>query len=41
MNNSKLYLKEIGLDCVEWIRLVQDRGKWHALVNMVMNFWVP
>jgi hypothetical protein len=27
MNNSKLYLKEIGLECEEWICLVQDRDK--------------
>lgn len=36
MNISKEYLKEI-LDCVEWIRLVQDRSKWQALVNMAKN----
>lgn len=41
MNNSKLYCKEIGLYFVEWNGLVQDIGKWQALVNMVMNFWVP
>jgi hypothetical protein len=26
---------------MEWIGLVQDRGQWRALVNMVMNFWIP
>jgi len=25
----------------DWIHLVQDRGQWWALVNMVMNLWVP
>jgi hypothetical protein len=27
-----------GLD---WIDLAQDRDKWWAVVNMVMNLWVP
>jgi hypothetical protein len=25
---------------IEWIQLVQDRGWWQALVNMVMNLRV-
>jgi hypothetical protein len=32
---------DLGIDgrILEWIHLVQDRGWWWALVNMVMNFW--
>jgi hypothetical protein len=30
-------LREIGCGSVEWIMLSQDRGRWRALVNTVMN----
>jgi hypothetical protein len=31
-------LLEIGLSVVDWIYLAQDRYRWRALVNAVMNF---
>jgi hypothetical protein len=31
--------REIGRS-VEWIQLAQDRDRWRALVNMVMNLQV-
>jgi hypothetical protein len=34
-------LREVGGVGTDWIDLVQDRDQWRALVNMVMNFWVP
>jgi hypothetical protein len=37
----KWILREIGLDGTDWIELAQDRDKWRALVNMVMNLRVP
>jgi hypothetical protein len=33
-------LLEIGLN-VDWIGLAQDRYRWRALVNSVMNLLVP
>jgi hypothetical protein len=41
-DNIKMYnLREIRWDDVDWIDLAQDRDKWRALVNTVMNFRVP
>jgi hypothetical protein len=41
VDNIKIDLREIGWDGVDWIYLAQDRDQWRALVNMVMNLWVP
>jgi hypothetical protein len=41
MDNIKVDLLEIGLNVVDWTGLVQDRYRWRALVNSVMNFRVP
>jgi hypothetical protein len=41
VNNIKMDLLEIGWDGVDWICLAQDRDKWRALVNAVMNLQVP
>jgi hypothetical protein len=34
-------LGEMGGDGVDWIGVAQDRDKWRAVVNSVMNLWVP
>ena len=40
-DNIKVYLQEEGCGCMDWIELVQDRDKWRAVVNVVMNLPVP
>ena len=40
-DNIKLDLQEVGFGDVDWIELAQDRDKWPALVNAVMNVGVP
>jgi hypothetical protein len=41
MDNIKIYLLEIGWGGMDWICLAQGRDKWRAVMNAVMNFWVP
>jgi hypothetical protein len=40
-DNIKMGLREIRFKVVDWINLVQDRDQCCALVNIVMNLWVP
>jgi hypothetical protein len=36
-DNIKMQLREIGFGVADWIRLVQERDWWRALVNTVMH----
>jgi hypothetical protein len=35
--NIKMDLREIGFGDVDWIHWAQDRDRWRAVVNTVMN----
>jgi hypothetical protein len=34
-------IREIGWGGMDWTHLAQLREQWQALVNVVMNLWVP
>jgi hypothetical protein len=40
-DNINMDLRKIGFGDVDWIHWAQDRDRWRALVNTVMNLRVP
>jgi hypothetical protein len=41
VDNIRMDLGEVGWGDVDWIGLAQDRNRWKALVNWVLNLQVP
>jgi hypothetical protein len=41
LDNIMMDLVEVGWSDVDWIGLAQDRHRWRALVNSVLNLRVP
>jgi hypothetical protein len=39
--NIKMDFRETGVEGVDWIHQAQNRDCWQALVNTIMNLWVP
>jgi len=40
-DNIKMDLQGVGFGGVDWIELTEDRDRWRAVVNAVMNLQVP
>jgi hypothetical protein len=40
VDDINMDIVERGWGCVDWIGLSEDKEKWRALVNAVMNLWV-
>jgi hypothetical protein len=40
-DNIKMDLQDVGWVGMDWLAVAQDRDRWRALVNAVMNLRVP
>jgi len=40
-DNIKMGIQKVGYEGKDWIDLAQDRDRWWAVVNAVINFRIP
>jgi hypothetical protein len=40
-DNISMDFRVTGCENVDWMHLAQDRDLWWALINIIMNLWVP
>jgi hypothetical protein len=40
-DNIKLDLMKVGCGGMDWIQLAQDRDRWRAILNEVVNLRIP
>ena len=40
-DNIKIDLQDVGCAGMDWIELAQDKDRWRALVNAILNLGVP
>jgi hypothetical protein len=36
-----IFKRSLGWAVNDWVDLAEDRDQWRALVNMLMNLWIP
>jgi hypothetical protein len=41
VDNIRMNLGEVAWGDVDWTGLAKDRNRWRAVVNSVLNLWVP
>jgi hypothetical protein len=41
VDNIRMDLAEVGWGNVDWIGLAQERNRWRALVNLILNVRFP
>jgi len=34
-------IREIGWEGVDWMHMAQEGDQWQAIMEMVVNLWVP